>query len=102
MKSFVAIVASMFVASTVLAAEKSFTMEEVARHNTPESCWFVVNGKVYDVTGVDAKHPGGAKAIRSNCGTDATKAFETQGGRGKHSTKAKGYLDAKAIGTLAK
>lgn len=25
--------------------------KEVARHNSRESCWIVVRGKVYDVTG---------------------------------------------------
>eukprot|EP01052_Picozoa_sp_SAG31_P019552 SAG31_NODE_1430_length_8385_cov_3.096186_6_plen_112_part_00 len=27
-----------------------FTMEEVAKHNTPESCWLVIQGKIYDTT----------------------------------------------------
>ena len=29
---------------------KSFTWKEVAQHNTSDSCWVSVNGKVYDIT----------------------------------------------------
>ena len=36
---------------------------EVAKHNTRESCWVVVNGKVYDVTEYLDEHPGGAQIM---------------------------------------
>lgn len=81
-------------------SEKQFTMDEVAKHSAKDTCWFVVNGKVYDVTANIPKHPGGAKAIQNNCGKEASKAFETQGGKGKHSKKAHGYLEKSQIGIL--
>lgn len=83
-------------------APKAYTLEEVAKHNKKEDCWFVVNDKVYDVTKVIPKHGGGEKPILNNCGKEATKAFETKGGRGKHSDKAVGFLNGMQIGVLKK
>jgi nitrate reductase (NAD(P)H) len=37
---------------------KSFTMAEVEQHTTKDSCWFVVDGKVYDATPFLKEHPG--------------------------------------------
>ncbi|POR32773.1 Uncharacterized protein TPAR_07024 [Tolypocladium paradoxum] len=58
---------------------------EVARHNTPESCWIVIHGQVWDVTesvvidvptGFLGEHPGGAKIIFKYAGQDATEAYD--------------------------
>lgn len=38
-----------------------YTMEEVEQHDSKESCWFVVDGKVYDATPFLKEHPGGSK-----------------------------------------
>ena len=57
----------------------SHTAEEVAKHNTAEDCWAIVDGNAYDLTEWVSKHPGGAGAITRLCGTDATQAFQ-----GKH------------------
>ncbi|KAL2009403.1 hypothetical protein VTN00DRAFT_5210 [Thermoascus crustaceus] len=46
--------------------------KEVARHNSRESCWIAVLGKVYDVTDFLNEHPGGARAILKCAGRDAT------------------------------
>lgn len=97
--------ASLMLAAGVACAadvDKAYTMEEVARHNQKEDCWFVVNDKVYDVTKAIPKHAGGEKPILNNCGKEATKAFETKGGRGKHSDKAVGFLNGMQIGVLKK
>lgn len=59
---------------------KTFSMEEVAKANSKEKCLSVVNGKVYDLTGFIAKHPGGADAVLSLCGKDGTEAFTKQHG----------------------
>ncbi len=56
-----------------------YTMEEVAKHNTAESCWVAINGNAYDLTEWIGNHPGGSQAIQSMCGTDGTAAF-----KGKH------------------
>ena len=71
----------------------SYTMDQVAQHSTAESCWSVVNGKVYDLTDWVTQHPGGKDAITGMCGTDATAAFEGKhGGESDPATALDGYL----------
>jgi hypothetical protein len=53
----------------------TLSMDEVRRHNTPDDCWTVVDGNVYDVTSFVARHPAGAGAIEDMCGTDASEDF---------------------------
>ncbi|KAJ0380813.1 hypothetical protein COL26b_001102 [Colletotrichum chrysophilum] len=55
---------------------KVFTAEEVRKHNTPESCWVVLYGKVYDVTEFLPSHPGGSKIIVKLSGKDATDEYD--------------------------
>jgi cytochrome b involved in lipid metabolism len=78
-----------------------FSMEEIAKHDNPEDCWFVIDNKVYDVTGYEAKHPGG-EAILVGCGKDATQLFETRpmGSGTPHSDKARSYMPNYYIGDL--
>jgi hypothetical protein len=38
---------------------KTFSMAEVAKHNTETDCWVVVNGEVLDATPFLPDHPGG-------------------------------------------
>ncbi|KAG6020043.1 hypothetical protein E4U41_002988, partial [Claviceps citrina] len=49
---------------------------EVAKHNTPDSCWVILYGQVYDVTDFLAAHPGGAHTILRLAGGDATREFD--------------------------
>ncbi|RAL15847.1 FMN-dependent alpha-hydroxy acid dehydrogenase [Aspergillus homomorphus CBS 101889] len=55
---------------------KVFDAAEVAKHNTPESCWVILYGKVYDVTDFLSEHPGGAKIILKLAGKDATEEYD--------------------------
>ncbi|KAK9766609.1 Osmotic growth protein [Basidiobolus ranarum] len=57
------------------AKDKIYKMEEVAKHNTKDDCWVIVNGQVLDVTNFLSDHPGGAKAILLFAGRDATEEF---------------------------
>merc|ERR1712060_1003016 len=52
------------------------TLEEVAKHNTEQDCWVVVNGDVLDVTKFLPDHPGGVLAILTFAGKDATAEFD--------------------------
>lgn len=38
---------------------RSITTEEIAKHNTPDDLWIVVENTVYDLTEFAPQHPGG-------------------------------------------
>lgn len=48
----------------------------VAKHTSPESCWVILYGNVYDVTDFLADHPGGSKIILKLAGKDATEEYD--------------------------
>jgi uncharacterized membrane protein len=76
----------------------TFTMAEVAKHNSATDCWAAISGSVYDLTTWINQHPGGADHILPLCGTDGTSAFNAQhSGDGQ----ATGQLAEFKIGTLA-
>ena len=54
---------------------ETFTRAEVAKHNTEDSLWFIVDSKVYDATDFVDAHPGGESVLRQVAGQDATVAF---------------------------
>jgi len=64
--------------SSSTGASKSYTMSDVAKHDTSEDCWAAVDGGVYDLTSWISRHPGGPDKIEPLCGTDATQAFRTK------------------------
>ena len=55
---------------------RQITAEEVAKHNSAESCWVIIHGKVYDLTSFLPAHPGGQKIILKEAGKDGSKAFD--------------------------
>ncbi|OAQ81839.1 mitochondrial cytochrome b2 [Purpureocillium lilacinum] len=55
---------------------KVFDAAEVAKHNTPDSCWVILYGNVYDVTDFLTSHPGGSKIILKLAGKDATEDYD--------------------------
>ncbi|KAL3477968.1 putative mitochondrial cytochrome b2 [Aspergillus californicus] len=55
---------------------KVFNAAEVAKHNSKESCWVILYGKVYDVTDFLSEHPGGSKIILKLSGKDATEEYD--------------------------
>lgn len=79
------------------------TMAELAKHNSAQDCWLLIEGKVYDVTPyiANAKHPGGATLLEG-CGIDATSLFNERpmDSGTPHSDKARMGLDQYYIGEL--
>ncbi|EER28831.1 hypothetical protein D8B26_000882 [Coccidioides posadasii str. Silveira] len=59
-----------------MAQKKILDAAEVAKHNTVDSCWVVLYGKVYDVTDFLPDHPGGASIILKLAGKDATEEYD--------------------------
>ena len=58
------------------AIMKAFSADEVAQHNSADSCWVVLYGSVYDVTSFIPEHPGGSKIILQLAGKDATEEYD--------------------------
>ncbi len=100
--------AAMTTESTPVGTDSSpttmkFTLDEVAKHADEDSCWMVLEGKVYDVTPFvkSGFHPG-KDAILKGCGIDATTIFnERPNGSGSHSERARSNLPKYLIGELA-
>lgn len=83
--------------------QATFSMEEVAKHNSAEDCWLLIEGKVYDVTGFIASgNHGGGDAIIEGCGIDSTELYNTRpmGSGTPHSDKARSFLPNFYIGDL--
>ena len=58
---------------------------QIKLHNKKDDCWIVANNKVYDVTSLISKHPGGTIPIIKNGGKDCTKDYDF------HSSKSKKF-----------
>lgn len=51
------------------------TRAEVAKHSTEDSCWVIIDHRVYDLTDFLDAHPGGNVVLTQVGGQDATEAF---------------------------
>lgn len=72
--------------------------DDFGKHGTRDSLWVAIRGKIYDVTGYLAKHPGGAAILLQYGGRDATEVA-TAAHRG--STLAAQLMKERFIGRLA-
>lgn len=94
--------------ATTAANDETFTLEQVAEHNSLSDCWTIISGDVFDLTSFVSSHPGGSEIGRA-CGIDGTTLFESRetesgesvGSGTPHSTNANGQLASFKIGTLA-
>jgi cytochrome b involved in lipid metabolism len=76
-------------------------IQEVAKHNSQNDCWLIIDSGIYDVTVYLPQHPGSASAIIPYCGTEASSAFHSKGGRGRdHATYVNSILAQYLIANL--
>mmetsp|Transcript_15694 Transcript_15694/g.31907 ORF Transcript_15694/g.31907 Transcript_15694/m.31907 type:complete len:141 (-) Transcript_15694:582-1004(-) len=75
---------------------KSFTADEVSKHDSEDNVWFIIHGKVYDVTKYIGDHPGGAEIMAENAGKDVSDQFEEF----FHSADAREVLKQHEVGVL--
>eukprot|EP01061_Rhynchopus_euleeides_P001973 TRINITY_DN114_c0_g3_i1.p1 TRINITY_DN114_c0_g3~~TRINITY_DN114_c0_g3_i1.p1 ORF type:complete len:523 (+),score=247.04 TRINITY_DN114_c0_g3_i1:95-1663(+) len=54
---------------------KTFTPDEVARHNTETDLWLIIDGEVWDISKFVKFHPGGVAALMPYAGKECTEAF---------------------------
>ncbi len=71
-----------------------YSEAQVSAHNSSQSCWSIIEGKVYDLTAYIPRHKGGPEKIIAICGKDGTAEFsEEHDGKQKPAIElAKMYL----------
>ena len=52
-----------------------YSLQDVAQHDTHQSCWIAICGEEFDFTAFMGRHPGGARALLRHAGTDASDVF---------------------------
>lgn len=85
------------VLSIFTMSDKTYSLDEVAKHVAKNDLWIVIWNHVYDITDYQEDHPGGKEFLLENAGTDATTAYEDIG----HSTDAREILENFLIGKLS-
>ncbi|KAH9820960.1 L-lactate dehydrogenase (cytochrome) like protein [Teratosphaeria destructans] len=60
-----------------MAATKLISVAEISQHNTPDDCWIVVDGRVWDMTEFAPDHPGGGEIIWKHAGHDASTTYSS-------------------------
>ena len=73
------------------------SVEEVAKHSNIDSCWSIIDKKVYDLTTYITQHKGGEAKILTICGKDGTSDFS-----GEHANQSKPatFLNEFLLGNL--
>ena len=75
---------------------KEYTAAEIAKHNTEESPWLIIHGRVYDITPYLDEHPGGPEIMVDNAGKNASEEYDDIG----HSDDATEKMAEFMIGRL--
>ncbi|KAJ3189678.1 hypothetical protein HK101_008764 [Irineochytrium annulatum] len=76
----------------------TYTLSDLAKHNTESDAWIAVEGKVYNITPFLDAHPGGKRILLTVLGKDATKEFK----RHHNSAAVFGKYDKKMVVGLVK
>jgi cytochrome b involved in lipid metabolism len=87
---------------SVLSENQTYTLAEIAKHNSAANCWMIIDNKVYNLTIYLNQHPGGARTILLYCGQDGSLAYATKDRSQPHSGNADNLLQQFYIGNLSK
>lgn len=82
------------------AAERLFTIAEVAKHHRAQDCWMIIAEVTYDFTSYLPQHPSDPAIVTPWCGKEATEAYRTKTKDRPHSAYADGLLEMYRIGKL--
>lgn len=82
------------------AAEKVYSLGDVAKHAVEKDCWMAIEGKVYDLTAYIPLHPDGPASMVNWCGAEASDGMFTKGIGADHSEEAWKQLETYLIGKL--
>lgn len=80
--------------------ETVYQPEQVAEHNSANSCWKVIEGVVYDLTEYLPDHPTEEETFTRWCGKEATAAWLDKGNGRPHSPRAEARLENYRIGVI--
>ncbi|KAH6661538.1 outer mitochondrial membrane cytochrome B5 [Plectosphaerella plurivora] len=80
-----------------MSSTTTFSVHEVARHNSRDDLYMIIKGKVYNCTDFLSRHPGGEDVLEEVAGTDATEAYMDVG----HSEEADKVLARYYIGSIS-
>lgn len=80
--------------------ETVYRLDQVAEHNSASSCWKVIEGVVYDLTGYLPEHPTDEETFTRWCGKEATAAWQDKGDGRSHSPRAAARLEEYRIGVI--
>ncbi|KAJ9642313.1 hypothetical protein H2199_004693 [Coniosporium tulheliwenetii] len=58
-----------------MISAQSISVEDIKKHASPQDCWLVIDGRVWDFTSFAPEHPGGADIIYKHAGRDATASY---------------------------
>lgn len=76
-----------------------YSLKEISKHTTSDSCWVIYQNKVYNVTEFIQDHPGGDDLILDYAGKDVTQVMKDVLEH-EHSDSAYDILNEYCIGTL--
>lgn len=82
------------------ASPRVVSLEELTRHDSAESCWKAIDGRVYDITAYIEFHPTDPEVVTDWCGKVATDAWYDKGDGRPHSARATAMLADYFIGLL--
>jgi len=79
----------------------TFTLDDVAEHDTLDDCWMAIEDKVYDFTEYIPEHPTPTRIMEVWCGREATEGMRTKGIGRDHSAAAWAMMEPYLVGRLA-